>query len=76
VALRSAGQEQSRPQRIAVHRGKRDVVDENVVQRSFNQRDFPVLSRPPGKSEFDFCYKGLSLRPRLFSEVLGGCARK
>jgi hypothetical protein len=54
------GQEQRRPQQVAVNGGKGDVADEDVVPRSLGHRDFPVLTRPLGNDEFSFRGKGLS----------------
>jgi hypothetical protein len=41
MALGPARQKQRRPQQISVRSGEGDVVDENVVRRSFTHREFP-----------------------------------
>jgi hypothetical protein len=41
VLLGAERQEQRRTERVSVHRGKGDIVDENVVEPSLTHRDFP-----------------------------------
>jgi hypothetical protein len=61
MALGTARQKQARPQQIAVRGGESDIVDENVVQRSLCQGNFPrAFAHASSKCEFGFNRKGLS----------------
>jgi len=69
MALRSSRQKQRRAQQISIGGGKGDIIDENVVQRSLCDRDFPRSVRAFSKCEFGFCRKGLSPVVETRSEV-------
>jgi hypothetical protein len=66
VAFGPARQKQRRPQRIAIRRRKRDIVDEYVVQPRLGHPRFPpsVSRFGPNKCEFGFCRKGLTGQAR------------